>query len=156
MTVRAASLQRRAKELGKMVEGEAEALQQFSRPPLLIAVTVLTSLSDAELREIGYQGDAASNVLRLAKLTERSGLDGVVCSAREVAMLRESLPPGFYLVTPGIRPKGYSADDQQRIMTPGEAIAAGSNYLVIGRPITGADNPQLALNEINEEIASLN
>lgn len=140
----------------RMMSAAREALQQFSRPPLLIAVTVLTSLSDAELREIGYQGDAASNVLRLAKLTERSGLDGVVCSAREVAMLRESLPPGFCLVTPGIRPKGSSADDQQRIMTPGEAIAAGSNYLVIGRPITGADNPQLALNEINEEIASLN
>lgn len=136
----------------RMMSAAREALAQFASPPLLIAVTVLTSLDDAELQEIGYQGDAAANVMRLARLAAKSGLDGVVCSAREVSMLRQSLPGDFCLVTPGIRPQGTSADDQRRVMTPREAIAAGSDYLVIGRPVTGADDPQRVLREIGVQI----
>ncbi|GAB4351754.1 MAG: orotidine-5'-phosphate decarboxylase [Gammaproteobacteria bacterium] len=138
----------------RMMAAAREALQQVRQPPLLIAVTVLTSLSDEDLSEIGFQGDARSNVLRLAKLAEGCGLDGVVCSAMEVADLRAMFPGKFALVTPGIRPRGTASDDQQRIMTPREAILAGSDYLVIGRPITLAKDPQEALAEINQEIAS--
>ncbi len=139
----------------RMLSAAREALAKFSTPPLLIAVTVLTSLSDEELREVGYVGDAASNVVRLAQLAANCELDGVVCSAREVAGLRRSMPEDFCLVTPGIRPQGSAADDQRRIVTPAQAIAAGSSYLVIGRPITGAKDPQQALAAINNEIEGL-
>jgi len=120
----------------------------------LIAVTVLTSMQRADLAEIGLDIDPIEHVKRLAQLTYDSGLDGVVCSAQEVAMLRKHFDSKFSLVTPGIRMIDDSADDQQRIMTPGQAIHLGSSYLVIGRPITQANDPMLALEKIELDIAN--
>ncbi|WP_413468740.1 orotidine-5'-phosphate decarboxylase [Marinobacter sp.] len=120
--------------------------------PLLIAVTVLTSMTDAEFADIGLQGTAEDQVARLAALTARCGLDGVVCSAQEAGRLKREQGSGFRLVTPGIRPASASAGDQQRIMTPAAALAAGSDYLVIGRPITQAQDPMAALAAIHKEI----
>ena len=137
-----------------MLEAARAAIPHGADEPLLIAVTVLTSMSDADLAEIGMTGTAEDAVLRLASLTDACGLDGVVCSARETASLREQCRPGFTLVTPGIRPASAAADDQQRVMTPADAIHAGSSYLVIGRPITRASDPLEALERINAEIES--
>jgi len=113
--------------------------------PLLIAVAVLTSLDHAALRELGIDADPASHALRLARLTQAAGLDGVVCSAAEARVLRDALGPGFTLVTPGIRPAGSGSDDQARVVTPAQAIANGADYLVVGRPITAAPDPLAAL-----------
>ena len=121
--------------------------------PLLIAVTVLTSLSAGDLAAIGVNASPEEQVLRLARLTQAQGLDGVVCSAREAAALKRALGPGFTLVTPGIRPEGSAANDQVRVMTPPQAIAAGADYLVIGRPIAAASDPQAALDAILASIA---
>jgi orotidine-5'-phosphate decarboxylase len=121
--------------------------------PLLIAVTVLTSLSAGDLAAIGVNASPEEQVLRLARLTQAQGLDGVVCSAREAAALRRALGPGFALVTPGIRPEGSAANDQARVMTPPQAIAAGADHLVIGRPIAAAPDPQAALDAILASIA---
>ncbi|HEX2828784.1 MAG TPA: orotidine-5'-phosphate decarboxylase [Burkholderiales bacterium] len=137
-----------------MLEAARAAIPMEADAPKLIAVTVLTSMSDADLAEIGMSGTAEDAVLRLASLTDACGLDGVVCSARETVVLRESCRPGFVLVTPGIRPASAAADDQQRVMTPADAIHAGSSYLVIGRPITRAADPLAALAAINAEIES--
>ena len=137
-----------------MLEAAREAIPHTAHAPKLIAVTVLTSMSDSDLSEIGIVGTAEEAVLRLASLTDACGLDGVVCSARETPLLRESCRPGFTLVTPGIRPASAAADDQQRVMTPADAIHAGSSYLVIGRPITRASDPLAALERINAEIAA--
>lgn len=120
--------------------------------PLLIAVTVLTSLADADLREIRMTGDAAQQALHLARLCAANSLDGVVCSALEAPVLRAALPAGFRLVTPGIRPAGAQTDDQARVITPERAIANGADYLVIGRPITQAADPVAALARINASI----
>jgi orotidine-5'-phosphate decarboxylase len=117
--------------------------------PLLIAITVLTSLDADDLAAIGVAGTAEAQVLRLARLVQDSGLDGVVCSAQEAAMLRAACGSQFKLVTPGIRPAGTAAHDQARVMTPEAAIAAGADYLVIGRAITGAADPLRALHDIN-------
>lgn len=126
-----------------------------SRPaPLLIAVTVLTSLSDAEVREVGFADDAPSLVLRLGRLTKDCGLDGVVCSAQEAPALRTACGPDFTLVTPGIRLAGAATDDQVRIVTPDAAVAAGADYLVIGRPITQAADPLAVLAGINASLAA--
>ena len=125
----------------RMMEAACEALALYRVRPRLIAVTILTSLADDELAEIGFVGSAADNAIRLAALAQECGLDGVVCSSREVASMRERCGRDFCLVTPGIRPRGYQADDQRRIMTPGQAIQAGSDYLVIGRPVTAAADP---------------
>jgi len=122
--------------------------------PLLIAVTVLTSLSDADVREAGFADDAPALVLRLAQLTRSCGLDGVVCSAQEAPALRQACGPGFKLVTPGIRLAGAAADDQVRIVTPQAAVAAGADYLVIGRPITQAPDPLAVLTAINASLAA--
>ncbi len=138
----------------RMLEAAAEAVQAVSQPPLLIGVTVLTSMSDADLAELGYRETAAQRVLRLAALTEDCGLDGVVCSALETASLRAALRPGFCLVTPGIRLAGDAAGDQRRVVTPADALANGSDYLVIGRSITGAADPLAALQRVHAEIAS--
>jgi orotidine-5'-phosphate decarboxylase len=124
-------------------------------PPLLIAVTVLTSLGDTDLDQIGIVGTAAQGVLRLAHLTSDCGLDGVVCSAHEAARLRAECGPDFKLVTPGIRPAGATHDDQARIVTPEAAIRAGADYLVVGRPITRAADPLAALAAINAAIATV-
>ena len=139
----------------RMMEAAKEAIDKSSHQPLLIAVTILTSLDADDIHEIGYQGSPAENVQSLASLTQQSGLDGVVCSPKEVASLRKALADDFILVTPGIRPAGSAADDQRRTMTPAEAIQAGSSYLVMGRPITQADNPMAVLHATESEIASL-
>ena len=137
----------------KMLEAAKEAVAKCSHRPLLIAVTILTSLTDDDLRAVGLQGTAEENVVRLAKLAEFSGLDGVVCSPMELLTLREKVSENFKLVTPGIRPTGSSKDDQSRVMTPKTALAAGSNYIVVGRPITQAKHPLAALQAILTEIS---
>jgi orotidine-5'-phosphate decarboxylase len=136
----------------KMMKAARKALEDIENPPILIAVTVLTSMQSEDLAEIGLDVDPQAQVLRLARLAQESGMDGVVCSAQEVEMLRTELGPDFCLVTPGIRPAGSDVNDQKRIMTPSDAIKAGSSYLVIGRPITQADNPQGSLNAINQSL----
>lgn len=136
----------------KMMLAAQEALAEFDKKPLLIAVTVLTSMEQEDLAEIGLSGTPEENVLRLAKLAQSSGLDGVVCSAQEVSMLRQALGADFCLVTPGIRPAGSAVNDQKRIMTPKEAMDAGSSYLVIGRPITKSSEPLKALTDINKSL----
>jgi len=138
-----------------MLMSAREAIDKSSQQPLLIGVTVLTSLSSEELNEIGISATPEEQVLRLARLSKQSGLDGIVCSAQEAVSLRTELGDKFCLVTPGIRPAGVSANDQKRIMTPAQAIIAGSDYLVIGRPITQAEDPRKALIAINEEINSV-
>jgi len=137
----------------RMMETARERLQRRSEAPLLVAVTILTSLSAEEIAEVGYTGAPADNVLRLARLARDSGMDGVVCSPREAAQLRAELGPDFLLVTPGVRPPEAAADDQRRVMTPTEAIRSGSSYLVIGRPITAAEDPLTTLKSINQQIA---
>ena len=121
--------------------------------PLLIAVTVLTSLSDADLREIGYDFDAPDLSARLALLAQSCRLDGVVCSAQEASILRSVVGRDFKLVTPGIRLAGAARDDQTRITTPETAIKDGADYLVIGRPITHAADPAATLGAINASLA---
>ncbi|WP_324768640.1 orotidine-5'-phosphate decarboxylase [Pokkaliibacter plantistimulans] len=134
----------------RMMETTREVLETVTGPkPLLIAVTVLTSMESADLREIGIDLDPQQQVLRLASLAAASGMDGVVCSAQEVSVLRAQINREFKLVTPGIRPAGSDQGDQRRIMTPAEAIAAGSDYLVIGRPITRAADPISVLKDTN-------
>jgi orotidine-5'-phosphate decarboxylase len=137
----------------KMMQAAREALTKFSQPPHLIAVTVLTSLTDDDLKDIGLNVTAEEQVQRLALLTKKAGLDGVVCSPREIKGLRETIGKDFLLVTPGIRPVGSAQNDQQRTLTPLQALDLGGNYLVIGRPITAAPDPVAALEEI---IRSLN
>jgi len=122
--------------------------------PLLIAVTVLTSMDAGELAAVGLPPDPDAQVGRLAALARDAGLDGVVCSPREASRLRRDCGRGFLLVTPGVRPAGAASDDQQRIMTPADAIRAGADYLVIGRPVTKSDNPRSTLLTLNSEIAS--
>lgn len=123
--------------------------------PILIGVTVLTSISSAELSEIGINNDLKDQVVQLAKLAYQSGLDGVVCSAEEAKLLRNSMPADFILVTPGIRREQDAAGDQKRVITPSQAIRNGSDYLVVGRPITQAASPSAALAAFNSEIASV-
>lgn len=130
-----------------------EAAKSSTRAPLVIAVTVLTSLETADIERMGVIGGVEEQVVRLATLAFEAGLDGVVCSAREIAPIRRALGPDFVLVTPGIRPAGADAGDQKRVMTPGEAIVEGSSYLVIGRPITGAPDAAAAARAIAAEIA---
>ena len=138
----------------RMMEAARESLEQHSSSrPLLIAVTVLTSMSEVDLQEIGIDVKPEEQVMRLAKLTKTSGLDGVVCSAQETPRLAAELGRQFCLVTPGIRPAGSEHGDQKRVMTPAEAIQAGSQYLVIGRPITQSADPLATLIEINNQIA---
>ncbi len=136
----------------RMMEAARERLAQGADPPLLIAVTVLTSLDASDLEAIGCPGDPRQRVLRLATLARDAGLDGVVCSPLEAAPVRASLGPNFRLVTPGVRPAGAAVGDQKRVMTPAEALHAGADYLVIGRPITGAADPLTALEEIEDEM----
>ena len=136
----------------RMMEAAADALANHQQRPYLIAVTVLTSMSQQDLVELGINETPADQALKLARLTQTSGLDGVVCSAQEAGVMRKNFADNFILVSPGIRPAGSKADDQRRIMTPSEALEAGSNYLVIGRPVTQAENPLKSLQAINSEI----
>ncbi|MFO1398893.1 MAG: orotidine-5'-phosphate decarboxylase [Burkholderiales bacterium] len=142
-----------------MLRAAREAVDRTARElgtpaPLLIAVTVLTSLGDADVQEVGFTADASALVVRLARLTRDCGLDGVVCSAQEAPALRSACGPDFKLVTPGIRLAGAAADDQVRIVTPEAAVAAGADYLVIGRPITQAADPRAVLTAINASLAA--
>ena len=137
----------------RMMEEAKRILEPYGKDaPLLIAVTVLTSMEDLDLLQIGINASPMEQVLRLAHLTQRAGLDGVVCSPQEVEILRNACGEEFKLVTPGIRPTGADFGDQRRVMTPTAAIRAGSDYLVIGRPITKADNPVEILRSINASI----
>jgi orotidine-5'-phosphate decarboxylase len=139
-----------------MMKAAKNALvENFENPPLLTAVTVLTSMGQDEFNSLGYRTDIISQVKHLAKLAKECGIDGVVCSAQEAEMLRQDLGRDFALVTPGIRPLGSDKGDQTRIMTPPNAIQAGSSYLVIGRPITQSNDPLTSLCEISESIASV-
>lgn len=134
----------------RMMTASREILEPYGKDrPMLIGVTVLTSMEQSDLNAIGINVDPAAQVKRLATLTQNAGLDGVVCSAQEAPMLNSELGQSFKLVTPGIRPEGSAAGDQRRIMTPNQAIEAGSDYLVIGRPITQAVDPSAVLASIN-------
>lgn len=139
----------------RMMDAAAEAIAKHSRQPRLIAVTVLTSMSEDDLKELGITLSPAEQALKLAQLAKDSGLDGIVCSAQEAQNMKQALGKSFQLVTPGIRPAGSEKDDQRRIMTPSDAITAGSDYLVIGRPITQSDNPMGVLLTINSELSEL-
>jgi orotidine-5'-phosphate decarboxylase len=123
------------------------------RPPMVLGVTVLTSLDGGDLDRLGIMGSPQDQVVRLATLAAEAGLDGVVCSAREIAALRAALGPDFVLVTPGIRPAGADAGDQKRVVTPAQAIRDGADYLVMGRPITGEADPAAAALRIAREAA---
>jgi orotidine-5'-phosphate decarboxylase len=138
----------------RMMSAARQALDSKGSDMLLIGVTVLTSMGVSDLEEVGVQGNASAQVLRLAELAKNSGLDGVVCSAQEAKLLKESLGQGFKLVTPGIRLADSAADDQRRIVTPADALALGSDYLVIGRPITQSTDPLATLLEINRSLMS--
>ncbi|MEG0482713.1 MAG: orotidine-5'-phosphate decarboxylase [Acinetobacter sp.] len=132
----------------KMMETCVERLKAGNYKTQLIAVTVLTSMGREDLRDLGLDIEPFEQVKRLAKLTQDSGLDGVVCSAQEAKMLRQDLGQNFALVTPGIRPEGSNADDQKRIVTPKQAMLDGSTHLVIGRPITQSAHPSQMLKDI--------
>ncbi|HDR1941490.1 orotidine-5'-phosphate decarboxylase [Pasteurella multocida] len=137
----------------RMMEEAKKILEPYGKDtPLLISVTVLTSMEDLDLLQIGINASPMEQVIRLANLTQRAGLDGVVCSPQEVEILRANCGKDFKLITPGIRPIGSDFGDQRRVMTPAGAIQAGSDYLVIGRPITQADNPAEVLKSINTSL----
>ena len=136
----------------RMLEAAADALTGYQQRPLLIGVTVLTSMSDEDLLEMGYTETAGQRVSRLATLAADAGLDGVVCSAQEAPTLRSAHGADFALVTPGIRLGGDDAGDQRRVVTPADAVANGATYLVIGRSITGAPEPLEALARVHTEL----
>ncbi len=138
----------------RMMEAASQAMASVSSPPLLTAVTVLTSMNDQDLAEIGIAVPAAEQVRRLALLAKDSGVDGVVCSAQEAPMLRDACGESFLMVTPGIRPAGTDAGDQSRIVTPSDALAMGVSHLVIGRPITRSPSPTQAVAEIIQSLQS--
>jgi orotidine-5'-phosphate decarboxylase len=139
--------------MAKAAETARREAAETGRPkPLLLGVTVLTSLKGPDLAEVGMSDDVSGQVLRLAGLAKAAGLDGVVCSPQEIEVLRREYGPGLLIVTPGIRPVWAAAQDQKRIMTPAEAVAKGADYLVIGRPITGAPSPNEAFLKVVEEL----
>lgn len=139
----------------RMMLAAREAVDFAGVKPLLIGVTVLTSLSDAEMSEVGFNGTAAENVMRLAMLSKECELDGVVCSAEEATGLKAALGAQFQLVTPGIRLAGDAKGDQQRVVTPVDAVMLGADYLVIGRSITHAADPIATLHFINRQLAAM-
>ena len=134
-----------------MLEASKKALEGFDQPPLLIAVTVLTSLSEDSLNEVGIK-DLSGQVLRLSELTKECNLNGVVCASTDVKAIKNRFGKDFITVTPGIRPNDSKVNDQNRISTPSEAVKNGSDYLVIGRPITESEDPTKALEKIIKEI----
>lgn len=138
----------------KMMQAAREAAGTSRNRPSLLGVTILTSLDAQALRRVGFAGSPQSRALALARLAKTAGLDGVVASAREVRAIRRACGPGFLIVVPGVRPSSASRNDQARVATPSEAIRAGADYLVIGRPITEATDPRRAALEIVEEIVS--
>jgi orotidine-5'-phosphate decarboxylase len=139
--------------MAKAAESARQTAAETGRPkPILLGVTVLTSLKGPDLEEVGLSSDVASQVLRLAGLAKAAGMDGVVCSPQEIEVLRKEYGRELVIVTPGIRPVWAAAQDQKRIMTPAEAVAKGADYLVIGRPITGAPSPNEAFLKVVEEL----
>ncbi len=137
-------------------EGARETASSEGFPlPLVLGVTVLTSLDRKDLADLGYPGEVSERVRAWARLAEKAGLGGLVASAREAAMLREAVGPGMVIVTPGIRPSGSEVSDQKRVVTPAAALAAGADYLVVGRPITGSPDPQAAVSAILRELAAV-
>lgn len=136
----------------EMLVSAVEASREFKNPPKILAVTVLTSLDNNDLKNIGISSTPTEQVLRLASLSQKAGCDGVVCSPREISTLRENMGNNFMLVVPGIRPLGFNADDQKRTSTPQEALRSGANRLVIGRPITKSSNPRKAAENIVAEL----
>ena len=136
----------------KMLEASYKALSGYPNPPLLIGVTVLTSVSEESLKEVGLS-HLQEQVLKLAGLAKDNGLDGVVCAASDISSIKSKFGEDFLTVTPGIRPVQSNLNDQNRVSTPLEAIKNGSDYLVIGRPITGSENPKDALEKIYKEIS---
>ena len=136
----------------RMMTAAREAVESSLHRPLLVAVTVLTSMAAEDLRELGCDESIRDRVLRLSRLAAESGLDGVVCSALESSALREVHGDGFCLVTPGIRQEGDAPDDQRRVVTPAEALAQGSDYIVMGRSITSAPDPLAALQRVQREL----
>ena len=136
----------------KMLDASKKALEGFDKPPLLIGVTILTSISEEILTEIGFN-NLDKQVMRLTKLAQRSGLDGVVCAASDASKVKQTCGESFLTVTPGIRPRDADLNDQRRTSTPKEAIANGSDFLVIGRPITGSEDPTNALENIYKEVS---
>ena len=137
----------------KMMKMSAERLKEFDNPPKLIAVTILTSIDQTEWKELGHASTIQEDVIRLAKLSQSAGLDGVVASPREAEIIRDACGNNFLIVTPGIRPAGTALNDQSRIATPAEAIKHGATHLVVGRPIRAAANPREAAEAILREIA---
>ncbi|EAN4680818.1 orotidine-5'-phosphate decarboxylase [Salmonella enterica] len=137
----------------RMMAAARDALAPFGKDaPLLIAVTVLTSMETSDLRDLGVTLSPAEHAERLARLTQQCGLDGVVCSAQEAVRFKQVLGAAFKLVTPGIRPAGSEAGDQRRIMTPEQALSAGVDYMVIGRPVTQSVDPAQTLKDINASL----
>lgn len=136
-----------------MMRAAKDAAASIDPKVKVLAVTVLTSLTEDDLRAVGQADNTAQQVARLAALAKESGLDGVVCSPREIALVRRICGAGFLIVTPGVRPAGAALADQARVMTPGEAVAAGADILVIGRPITAASAPAAAAAAIAGEVA---
>jgi len=139
------------KRTAETVASEAGRLKIVK--PKILAVTILTSLDEKALKEIGLGGNSKEAVLKLAHLAKRAGLDGVVASPAETKFIRKELGEGFLIVTPGVRPKWAAPDDQKRIATPGAAIKDGADYIVVGRPITESKNPAEAAKEILKEMA---
>ena len=139
----------------RMMSASKEMLEQIGSPMLLIAVTVLTSMDNQDLKEVGIDRDTHNQVLELAKIAHGSGLDGVVCSALEAQSLKQSRGADFKLVTPGIRLPDNAADDQKRVVTPVQAVELGSDYLVVGRPITQAKDPLSVLQAINQSLEGI-
>ncbi len=133
---------------GAMMKAAKEAAKDLPNKPMIVGVTILTSLDAADISAIGYQNNIQDQVCKLADLVQNAGLDGVVCSPHEIEVLRAQCGKDFKLIVPGIRPEGSAAGDQKRVMAPREAMDKGASYLVIGRPITGADNPAKAAADI--------
>lgn len=136
-----------------MIRQAVEAAHQARQRPWILAVTALTSLDASDLAAIGVNEDVSSYVVRLAKMAQANGADGVICAATEIEMLRKACGPDFKLVVPGIRPKGSAIGDQKRVMTPGDALKLGADHLVIGRPITESANPEASAQAIAQELA---
>lgn len=135
-----------------MLRATVDAVSKAGSRPRVLGVTVLTSLDDPDLQTVGQSTPAAAQVLRLAQLAKHCGLDGVVCSPHEIAAVRSACGPEFFIVTPGVRPARSSLADQRRVMTPGEAVRAGADAIVVGRPIMEAKNPAQAARAIAEEV----
>jgi orotidine-5'-phosphate decarboxylase len=138
-----------------MMRAAREAVAGRKNRPALLGVTLLTSLDARALRRVGISGPVASRVVALARLAKEAGLDGVVSSAQEAEAIRRACGPNFLIVVPGVRPSSAPSQDQSRVATPAEAIQAGADYLVVGRPVTAAKNPRAAALAINQEIAAV-